>query len=296
MITILHRSKTLIKSLQDEGVDEGLRVAALSRALAGSRVPTPIGHYDSDNHVLVFPLLDGQDAGKLIHAALAEASCMDWIWSLVLTPLVKLHKTTLERAYIANPNIVAPSLTVIDPLKHVSRRLNILSGHALGSAVLDLHRHLNAAIDEDIRRAALTVIHGDFHVGQVVVNRDQTESAIVDLDDVGLGVAEMDIANCVAHITTSPICKIRSDSRLTKDVGIEQKFDDWADLLCGEYEQIAEIKLSPERVCLYGASALLRRALKLMETANHDISTQSIVQAAQALYSRTCYHTDRVEV
>ncbi|MCZ8102037.1 MAG: phosphotransferase [Burkholderiales bacterium] len=113
------------------------------------------------------------------------------------------------------------------------------------------------------------LIHGDLHAGQILTGAGGP--IIIDLDDLAMGAAEADIANLGAHLVTSADLYVGSIAPGFLDViGV------LAELMDGD-------RLSPTRLALYGAAALLRRALKVGEREGDTDRSIAIIGASEIL-------------
>jgi hypothetical protein len=162
-----------------------------------------------------------------------------------------------------------------DPLAKVRPRL-----HPRGGLARPASSHLRRAaaladrIEETLRgelgdHGTNVLLHGDLHAGQILAGAGTP--IIVDLDDLALGAAEADIANLGAHLVTSTDLYVGSIAPGFLDVvGV------LADLMDSD-------RLSPTRLALYGAAALLRRALKIGERDGETDRSIAIIAASEIL-------------
>jgi len=283
MSLVYFHNDTFFKDCSDWCPDSGKRLASLSSSLSVAGVPTPVGRYDVVNNRLAFPKLSGIEARLLIKKLSDDLTTTEWFWSLLLKPLSCLH--TVDQSSL--------DLKPIDPLRHVSRRLLETTDDALSFPANSLHEILKKSIKDDLNQLSLelTVCHGDYHVGQILIDPVEITSSVVDLDDVGLGLVEMDLSNLVAHMTTSPGLalhrfKITDATNATVDQQLfDQQFLFWSDKLIKIHQASSTLPISSRRIALYGAAALMRRALKLNERGHSRQLIQSILQGADALYS-----------
>jgi streptomycin 6-kinase len=114
-----------------------------------------------------------------------------------------------------------------------------------------------------------TIVHGDFHVGQVLLPPDGGRPIIIDLDDLAVGHREADLANLIAHVVSS---------RTLYEGPVAQGFRALVRALVNETDL-----LDRDLLGLYGAAALLRRALKLSEQGERIAWLTSLLSAANAL-------------
>ena len=122
---------------------------------------------------LSFGKIDGESRFALLTAVPMHA---------LLAPLTALH------------DLPATGIPRFDPLARIAPRLGPDMPPWLGDSLA----HLTTGLPE-----GNTLLHGDFHVGQLI--RDGSgEIWIVDLDDLALGPPEADLGNFVAHLATSP--------------------------------------------------------------------------------------------
>lgn len=270
-------ARSFYKPLKIGYLERGASLAILSASLNEAGVPTPVGRLDRHARGLVFPWLYGAEVRHLIRSSCGMHGAVDALWTTLLQPLVRLHA-------------VAPaslSLPEHDAMKHVSRRIGSSSWGESDDRLVPFHDKLRQAVREE--RHALSerriVVHGDFHVGQVLVDSAAGTSWVVDIDDVALGVAEMDVGNLVAHLVTSPALSLPAISAAsTNESAIDESYQVWCSRIGKRYESLSGTPLSVDRLRLYGAVAMLRRALKLAEAGVTRAYVRAILHSAQIVF------------
>ncbi|MFZ7092219.1 phosphotransferase family protein [Primorskyibacter sp. 2E233] len=156
----------------------------------------------------------------------------DW-----LAPLIPLHTSVLD------------GLSPFDPMLRISPRLDLLTNPSLRAA---LHRLAQAS------PRGGSVIHGDFHLGQVIAAQDGV-AWLIDLDDLAIGPVEADIGNLIANLAT------QDDLPGPFAVRLEH----WRQAVQGEWFRLDQTA-NPTWVEHFAALALIRRHLKLREQARRD--------------------------
>ena len=231
-------------------------VAKLSRRLFAAGVTTPPAIVAKGEDVLHFARLNGPTARDVWarigpyrgdkphdHASLIER---------VVTSAVSLHCSGIDPGSIGQ----------LDPWAKINPRLAVGS-HArdrLGSARIE---RVNALFDvarlhygefaESVRNVP---VHGDFHLGQLISATGRKDLVLVDLDDIAFGPAEFDLANCAAHIATSP--GLSAGSVLETATCLVRAFDE-------AYQTHSGRLLDARGMRVVLAVALMRRLLKLAE-------------------------------
>ncbi len=122
---------------------------------------------------------------------------------------------------------------------------------ALVSAI-DARIHASWRVSED----GECVVHGDLHVGQLVVGPDG-ELSVIDLDDVARGRPECDLGNFIAHLETSTPEPEDADTRRR-----------WRRVLPRAYRE-AGGTCDDDVLHAFAQASLVRRALKRFES-NRD--------------------------
>ena len=240
---------TARKNFLGKGARSGSETARRSVVLAAAGIATPIGRFDATDGNIVFPWLDGI-SGRRHLASETAAGRGHPVLVAAITVLARLHRAD------------APALRLppFDPWKRISPRLAALPRdveatdfHAARAAV---GAALDAAAGHD--EPGLGLIHGDFHIGQLIFPTAGSAPWLLDLEDLAVGPAEADLGNFIAHIVTSEDLY---------DGALVDGFRRFADSLRAAYEAETGITLAANRIDAYGAAALLRRGLKLRE---HD--------------------------
>ena len=237
---------------------------AVTSRLKEQGILTPQCGYDAERGELVFPTIDG----VVVRDALAAQRMRDktnWkafetkALASILEPILALHS-------------LAPSglqLEPYDPWRRVRTRLHRLPA---GSLAHDVYDKLAPLVAEAGAFCKPGVVHGDLHVGQLILARDGRSTWVIDLDDAALGPREADFGNFIAHLCTSP--------QLYRGE-INEGVNDLIDKVMEMCASAPPSRMAIERYC---AASLLRRALKLGEKFNADRRPEPFVlQAASSL-------------
>jgi len=201
-------------------------------------VPTPQAEFDARDQTLVFRLIEGTAGLTVIQdrRALALAD--------LLRPLLALHRVTLNGPGPFDPAAkILPRLTPDDPA--VMRE--------------DLQTLLRAV--PELPNA--TLVHGDFHAGQLIMDPSGTVW-LLDLDDLATGAPESDLGNFAAHLATRPE---------TRCGPIVQGFEYWLGHTLDAYCRIGGVAQTA-LARSHGRVALIRRALKLRERGDPSILSE----------------------
>jgi aminoglycoside phosphotransferase (APT) family kinase protein len=136
-----------------------------------------------------------------------------------------------------------------DPLRRIRPRLDLLTDVTLQTTLGRLARAVPTG-------GAL--IHGDFHLGQVICDAEGG-GWLVDLDDLEIGPVEADLGNLIANLATQPTLTGPFAARLQH----------WRHSILEAARHLGQ-NSDPGRVDHFTALALIRRHLKLREQARRD--------------------------
>lgn len=256
----------------------GRRLARRSKLLAAAGVHTPIGVYDEQSNELVFPWIKGRSGRELLRHERTGATDTGWdavsdqLFAAFLKPLSKLHST--------DPNGIG--LASLDPWRKVYPRLrDRINGRPNIELILDIawstYLYLKDFLEDVHSTDALSaqpLIHGDFHVGQILFEPHADSAWLLDTDDAALGPAEYDLGNFIAHIVTS-------EDLYVGDIAVG--FAQLQRRVCALYAELSGHSSDRTLVTLYGTSALLRRALKLLERGACPTFSETIVFKAKTI-------------
>lgn len=204
---------------------EAMRRSAMARA-AG--VPTPEAQAGPTPESLAFDRIDGESGVGLLRDGDLKA---------LLAPL---------RALQAAPPV---GLSRFDPFLRIRPRL------ATG-AFPGVTPDLIAALSRDLPACGGTV-HGDFHFGQLIRDRNG-KVWVLDLDDMAIGPAEADLGNLAAHLATTSA---------TAEGPLETALAQWRGRIIAAWGQPCDMATLDR----FKRIAALRRALKLKEQGRADL-------------------------
>jgi hypothetical protein len=205
------------------------------RRLADAGVRTPAMRYSVQRGELLSDWIDCRSALELLNGC-HDPGSRGATLALLLEPLAALHRS----------DVGMPAPREFDPLRRVRPRLA-----GAESLARDLGCRLEMLFETGL--PADCVVHGDFHVGQVLV--DGSDRAwLIDFDDLALGCPEVDLGNFCAHLVTAR-------------EGSSSLAESWSEMSAAITGSYARLGPRPRRHLfdLLGAAALLRRALKLRE-------------------------------
>lgn len=189
----------------------------------------------------------------------------------IVVPLVRLHRMSRRDLRLRRH----------DPWRRIAPRLADGSAAAisLGPHRCSIMRRLATAVETQLaacrgltRRPAL--VHGDYHLRQLIRPQGAQGYVVVDLDDLAAGAPESDIGNCIAHLVTSPELwpgPIAAGARCL------------AAQLADAYAAAGGRQLEMNQVQLYVAAGLIRRSLKLAERRRPTSLLERIEAAAREL-------------
>jgi Ser/Thr protein kinase RdoA (MazF antagonist) len=216
---------------------EARATIAVARALEdrdpqAPRLPRLAGT-DPDHGMVALSWLPGEPLHALLAAGTARS---EHLWSTGAA-LAALH---------ARPPGDLPVRSALDDARDVRRAAaavgELLPG--LGARAAALADRLADALAEP--RAPVVTVHGDFSADQVVIDAAGT-AGLVDLDAVGAGEAEADLAGAVAALHSAAV----------RDAAAGGDIDGTVDALRAGYRR----HVDERRLRLHTAAGLLRRAV-----------------------------------
>ena len=233
----------------------GERQQFLASMLNARGVPTPAICHDSIEQCLRMPHIRGVSGHdffsrklRAMCAAPSRAARM-LILKQVLTPIIALHRIEASSS----------GLEVFDAWRRIRPRIAALAWQCeadqmlLREAVAELNERTSPGLDAVACQRGLIIVHGDLHPGQLIQDEAGT-IWLLDLDDLSAGRPESDLGNLAAHMASHPITQLQHPA---------SDFSLYAEQLGDAYERSGGWCIDIELMHLYGALALLRRALKL---------------------------------
>ncbi len=247
-------------------------MVGVAQSLAQKGGPVPALDLDETREVLIMPYIEGQDLRKI---ASTRQRCAGTGSVEAILDLFIVAMGELARFHRAGVEVDASALKAFEPFAKVRPRIPFLYNDGQRERVENLVGRLAARLSE-LETCHATIVHGDFHFGQVMVESATARAHIIDLDDIAVGCPEADIGNFAAHVVTA-------GSLYSGDVtlGISTLLP----VLIEAYQSDAgALRLNREAVALFASAALLRRLLKLY-VAGRDVARHGdILAAAEALF------------
>ncbi len=283
---VRHVNATARKSLCDRTAAFGRRLAVDSRTLATAGVRTPTADYDGASHELVFPWIDGDTARVWFRRRRKAWSAGEWNRNkyelkVLLEPLIAMHECSRQGL----------TLEPLDPWRRIRPRLTappVTKGFAEHNTwAWLLYRELQGIAlrwNAPLLSRGQVPVHGDFHVGQLMLEAATDASWLIDLEDMVAGRPESDVANLTAHWVTS---------RDLYQGDVLKAFNDLGGLLIELYQDMGGRPLQSLGMRFYGATALLRRALKLGEREAEVAQVGSILRSVETLVNAMKRHQIR---
>lgn len=267
-------AETAVKNYSSSELSGG-EAARRAEFLSRAGVTTPSASFDARTGELCCPWIDGNTGREqlLLSAQVSNAGEIATKCDLLtraIQPLCELRR-------------VRPAglgLPVLDPWHKIDYRLTHADGAHLGlsSSTHKLAVGVRAELAELWRDAAVRfVVHGDFHLGQIIFDQQAPTVWLLDLDDLAIGPAEFDIANFAAHYVTST-------TLYTGDIC--EGFAAVIRILSQGYGVSTGVELDQHMLMLCGAASLLRRGLKLAEVSASQDMPLACFNASRALVGR----------
>lgn len=259
-------------------------VARCSALLAERGVRTPVGWYRAATGDVVFPWLEGI-SGRVLAVAIGARSAhsAEHPWRRIFEQLGPAFAAPIARLHGVESEGL--ELTPLDPWRLIKGRLRSLQIRAQDDRAVAVGK-LAATVCERIARALSSAagrraeimavpVHGDYHVGQLLFSEPAAEPWLLDLDDCALGSPESDLGNFAAHLLTMDefAGATIAGADLVEVAGVFVPL----------YEQRSGRRVNRDLVRLYGAAALVRRALKRSERAGEPDVVVTTLSSAAAL-------------
>ncbi len=225
---------------------------------------------------LRFAHIEGHNArSTLARQRTRPASCdfsdIEELLQDIIAPLAKLHGYPIPPELGIQP--LNPWLRVLPRLRGNRRsdQAKLTGNFALLARRQQLLWNQRSCGD----RCSNSLVHGDFHCGQLIRPRDADKFLLFDLDDLAIGYAESDIANFSAHFVTCG--DLFTGDRLTGFTKLVE--------ICSQiYADCRGINLNRSAIDFFGSVSLLRRALKLGERGAKISSVVDILESAENLF------------
>lgn len=184
-----------------------------------------------NNHTVEFEHIDGECGIELLEKTKIRE---------LIAPLIDLHKTDQNK------------LPLFDPFLRIDPRV------ATFSIPQELIREIQ------IRKRAVFpvtgVVHGDFHLGQLI--KDSSGKCwIIDLDDMATGPPEADLGNLTAYLATHP-------ATMGDSVPISLRY--WKNQITGSWNDLGQI-YQENWLRYFTHVALIRRTLKRLEAGDNSL-------------------------
>jgi hypothetical protein len=261
MSAVLERDGAYVRKFSPFLSTDGVgALVSLTSHLRLHGLPVPEMTQDSDMQVIRWPWIDGTSMKEVIEAKAAK-HLMDF------SAEIECAMIMAARIHAIQPP--ASLMVRYNPFRLIDKRM-ISSFFALlpqRHTIVALVEHLRSVIPQD-NEAAL--IHGDFHVGQLIRQRGSGTWWVIDFDDTCIGHREADIANFCAHLATS--------AQLISGDPLELINALWK-VAVSRYD----LPLDASRFSLYASAALVRRALKILEQGKSSDLADDYLHAAITL-------------
>ena len=265
-----------VKRIHAEGDEPASAVADRSTQLFAQGVPTLPGTLDGGGRHVSFARLEGRTA----RAIWSERRTIDPVETLTRPVICAL-------AALSSADATGLGLQPLDPLRRIRPRLRrggkpaIALGRRRSDEIAAFVAPLAAACAGHTGGRDARVVHGDFHLGQLIWPVGRDGYVIVDHDDLALGQPESDIGNLIAHIVTSPDLH---------DGPIAVGFYRLLQVIAGTYAEFFGTTPELAAVCQHGAIALVRRALKWLDNGGPTDVAEVMLAAATDVVE--CHEAD----
>jgi hypothetical protein len=237
--------------------EQAERIAKLSLLLAARGLRTPVGFAEPGANAVRFLWISGISGRDFLARHTGGTGCAPSHWTSLyqklLIPLSRLHDISPQGLDLA-PH---------DPCAKIVPRLGSCSSGSLPSGSVgpfaDVLKELQGVLAEAEALSAprdRVIVHGDFHIGQVLLEEAKNRTWLLDLDDLGLHCRESDLGNFAAHLATCGLLPERDPAILLREL-LPQ--------LATAYRAQSGKQLDDALLWAHAGLALLRRALKFHE-------------------------------
>ncbi len=202
-----------------------------SRIARHGGVITPSITSVNNNHTVEFERIDGECGIELLQ----KNRLRD-----LIAPLIELHKIDQDK------------LPRFDTFLRIDPRVAAFS--IPEALVLEIQKRKKVAFP------VTGVVHGDFHLGQLI--RDSSGKCwIIDLDDMATGSPEADLGNLAAYLATHPA---------TMGDSVSASLRYWENQITGAWNDLGQI-YQENWLQYFMHVALIRRTLKRVESGDDSL-------------------------
>lgn len=230
-----------LKVFRDGNIADIAKLVRLTARLRNSGVPIPETRRETDSNAIRLPWINGETMRERMRArGFDDFNAANDDLVAAMGVLSRLHVSKAPRK----------CLSVFDPFRLSDKRMAEPLFQALPRTTRMDARRLRALLD--MRKPATSpgvTIHGDFHLGQLILEKQSNKWWLIDLDDAALGHIEADIANFCINVATR---RHQPSACLLKDL------KELLAICVSAYKADTNTEL----LGYYAACAFLRRALK----------------------------------
>lgn len=274
----LRRDGNWARKRYDSGA-QAKRIAELSLLLAARGLRTPVGFVESGQEEVSFLWIAGLGGRDLLNRQPRGANfdTPDWekFFQRMVQPLGQLHGISSTGLNLGDHDPYGKILPRIEDKDLMADARGGPGHRGVVDALEELRRALDGASDK-AEKPAQAVVHGDFHIGQVLLEEAKNRTWLLDLDDLALSHRESDLGNFAAHLATSGAFPEAEPADVVR-----------AALPQIETAYRAQTGYDPDVALLlaYAGLALLRRGLKFRELKHPLADVAVLVTAARSLAS-----------
>lgn len=194
------------------------------------RIPRMV-HYDSDQHILWQEGLPGR--------ALAEVICDLDLLEHAAAALARLHKSMI----LCKRRIETP--TRLGQLDRVLDLMRVIGSEHIPRMEITIDRLKMSAPND--AEGPIATLHGDFHAKNVLVHRG--EAALIDLDNVAIGLPLYDVGSFVAALVHRTLVEARAIDAIAPTIVA----------FIEAYRRTAPWPISDDALAWHSAAALLEQ-------------------------------------
>ncbi len=251
------------KDMHAVPLHEAQRIHKIHHTLANAGVPVPKTLLDISTRALCMPYLCDTTAYQfLTQNSCSTSKTARWsiLFNSEISPLIPLVKLYAVPANNASVSFSQPWKSVQNRLVRISSQRDEYDTNQYPVPLSRLQACYSKLSESEIRYDCLQsekhyLVHGDFHLKQVLIDQKKNFAWLIDLDDVCVGHIEQDIGNMLAHLLTSEEFWQSS---------LEDHHGWLTEIVVASLNQLCDMELNKQRLAFYTALALLRRALKFV--------------------------------
>lgn len=266
------------KDMHAVPLHEAQRIHKVHHALANAGVPVPKTSLDISTCALCMPYLCDTTAYQYLtqnSASTSDTARWSTLFNTEISPLLLLIQLHAVPANDVPVSYSQPWKSIQNRLVRVNSQRNEHDSIQYPVPLSRLQACYSKLSELELRYDCLQaekrhLVHGDFHLKQVLIDQKKNCAWLIDLDDVCIGHIEQDIGNMLAHILTSEEFWQSS---------LEDHHGWLTEMVVASLNQLCDTELNNQRLAFYTALALLRRALKFVTNERYKLHRSKLTDS-----------------